>query len=470
MTIFASLVLLRDQVVTDDEYVYLFQSRLLLAGHAAAPAPALPEFLSNVFVTVRDGRWFGQYPPGQPVGAHPGHPHRLAASGTGPHGRPQHASHLRDPAAPSWPLVGIRRDGAPAHLSALPLTGSTLLSHSTAYFALALATWGSLRAMARDGIGTGLAAGAGLGLLLLTRPYTALTLGIFPAGLLVVAVLRRRQRAVLAALGVSIVAGICLLLYNRAVTGDPFVTGYQATRGPAMTEFGFGWIVPGVHEHTPVQGMRNAALLAVRLHFWSWGWPLTALPLVLAPGAPSRARAREHRRARRRRRPSRRPRLLRSLLVHRGQRTGPVKTYEMLLPVAVLGALGMRRAAERWGLRVVAAGTTASMAAALVIFWPPQVHHLRELSAGIAEPRAVVRTAVDPPAIVFVNSTQDQPAQSWVYGRPNPRPDLSDPILYVADLGTSNVRFWERHRERRPYRLSARDGRYVVEPLYRETP
>jgi hypothetical protein len=150
--------------------------------------------------------------------------------------------------------------------------------------------------------------------------------------------------------------------------------------------------------------------------------------------------------------------------------TGPAKAYEMLLPAALLGALGMRRAAERWGLRIVVAGTTASMVTALVIFWPPQVDHLRKLSAGIAEPWATVHATVDPPALVFVNSSQMQPAQSWVYGHPNPRPDLSDPILYVADLGASNVRFWELHRERRPYQLIARDGRYVVEPLYREVP
>ena len=471
LTLFASLVLLRDQVVTDDEYVYLFQSRLLLGGHAAAPSPAFPEFLSNVFVTVRDGRWFGQYPPGQPLALVPGVllgwpravPVLMAALNT-----LLSYAILRRVLGPSWGFA------ATVLLLTSPLfvlTGSTLLSHSTAYFALALATWGSLRAMERDGVGAGLAAGAGLGLLLLTRPYTALTLGIFPAGLLVVAALRgRRCRAFLAALGVSIVAGTCLLLYNRAVTGNPFVTGYQAARGPSMIEFGFGTIVPGVHEHTPAQGLLNAALLAVRLHFWSWGWSLTLLPLaLLRVRRPERARETLAARI-----------SAAALLVGLASYvpywsigvndTGPVKTFEMLLPVVLLGALGMRRAEERWGLRVVTAGAAASMAAALAIFWPPQVNHLRELSAGIAEPGAAVRAVVQPPAIVFVNSTQTHPARSWVYGRPNPRPDLSDPILYVADLGTNNVRFWERHRERRPYRLSARDGRYLVEPLFRETP
>jgi hypothetical protein len=470
VTLLAANVLLREQPVTDDEYVYLFQSRLLLSGHASAPAPPLPEFFSNVFVTVRDGRWFGQYPPGHPLALMPGIllgwprgvPVLMAALNA-----LLSLAILRRVLGPLWGFA------ATALLLTSPLfvlTGSTLLSHSTAYFALALATWGSLRALDRDGIGTGLVAGAGLGLLLLARPYTALTLGVFPAGLLVLAALRRRRRAILSAFGVSVMAGIGLLLYNQAVTGNPFVTGYQAVRGSSMIEFGFGPIVPGVHDHTPMQGLRNAALLAIRLHFWSWGWPLTALPLALAcarrpervrDAAPARFAAAA---------------LLAGLASYVPywsigvNDTGPVKTYEMLLPVALLGAIGLRRASERWGLRFVAAGTAASMATALVIFWPPQVLHLRTLSAGIAEPLAAVEAVVEAPAIVFVNSMQTQPARSWVYGHPNPRPDLSDPVLYVADLGPSNVRFWERHRERRPYRLSARGGHYVVEPLFRESP
>src|SRR5215471_17981070 len=47
--------LLRNQVVTDDEYVYLFQSHLLAQGRGSAPPPPLPLFFTNVFIGIQEG-------------------------------------------------------------------------------------------------------------------------------------------------------------------------------------------------------------------------------------------------------------------------------------------------------------------------------------------------------------------------------------------------------------------------------
>ncbi len=465
LTLLASTTLLRNQVVTDDEHVYLFQSRLLLAGHAAAPAPEPAEFLDNVFVVARDGRWFGQYPPGHPLALIPGvllglprlTPILFAAANL-----LLTFAVLRRIAGPSWALAGCTLLlTSPLFL----LTGATLLSHNTAYFGLALASWGALRAFDRGQATAGLVAGAGLGFLLLTRPYTAVTLGVFPAGLLAAAALRRRSaRVLLAALSVGVLAGTMLLLHNRAVSGDPFVTGYGAVRGPGRIEFGFGPIVPGFHDHTPVRGMANAALLAVRFHFWSWGWPIALFPLVLIP----RSRRED-------------PvawialaALVLGLLSFMPYWSigvadpGPVKTFELLLPAVLFTTLGMRRAARRWGLRTVAGAAGGSFLVAFAIFWPPQVQHLRELSLLVREPWAAAEARVKPPAVVFVDPTPPRPARSWVYGRPNPSPDLSDPILYVKDLGSRNALFHARHPERRPYRMSMRSGRPVIEPLFQE--
>lgn len=52
-----------------DEAAYLFEARLILAGRAAAPAPA-PEVLAACdvpFTAVEGGRWFGAFPPGWPL-------------------------------------------------------------------------------------------------------------------------------------------------------------------------------------------------------------------------------------------------------------------------------------------------------------------------------------------------------------------------------------------------------------------
>ena len=60
-----------------DSVTYLFQSQTLAAGHLTAPAPPLsgpdaaPHFAQE-FLLVRDGRWFGKYPPGYPALLAPG--------------------------------------------------------------------------------------------------------------------------------------------------------------------------------------------------------------------------------------------------------------------------------------------------------------------------------------------------------------------------------------------------------------
>ncbi|MFZ0544452.1 MAG: glycosyltransferase family 39 protein [Candidatus Promineifilaceae bacterium] len=47
-----------------DSVTFLFQAELLAKGRLFAPAPQLPEFFKQEFLTVQNGRWFGQYPPG----------------------------------------------------------------------------------------------------------------------------------------------------------------------------------------------------------------------------------------------------------------------------------------------------------------------------------------------------------------------------------------------------------------------
>ncbi len=469
LTLGGGLWLLRNRVVTDDEYVYLFQARLLLHGRAAAPAPPGSNFLINVFVTVVDGRWFGQYPPGQPLLLAPAvalgvprlTPVILAALNV-----LLTASFLRRAAGAGAALAGA------ALLATSPLfllTGGTLLSHPATYFGLALAAYATLRA-AGGSFRWGLAAGAGLGLTLITRPYTGVTLGAFPAAALAALAFRRsRYRALGGAALAGAAFGLFFLAMNRAVSGDPFTTGYGAVRGAGMREFGFGTIIPGVHDHTPLQGLVNAALLAVRFHFWSWGWPLALVPALFAFGSGASERGRRDR--------TRAVAVLAALAVAVGivsyvpywsigvADTGPVKTYEILLPFAILSAIGARGWARRSGIGAPAAWGAASLLAATALFWPPQLAHLRALSAGVAEPLRMVENTVERPAVVFVDRVQPDHPRSWVYGRPDPRPDLSDPILYVRNLGREDAAFWRLHPERHPYYLGYNDGRFTVVPL-----
>jgi hypothetical protein len=470
--------LLDDQVVTDDEYAYQFQSRIALTGHASVPAPELPEFLRNVFVISRDGRWFGQYPPGHPLvlalGVLVGLPRLIPILLAGVNVFLT-ALLLRRLVGPGWALFGT------ALLAFSPLfllTGATLLSHPTSYLGLVLSLLGAVRVAQRDSAGWGVVCGIGIGLLFLARPWTGVTLGLFPVAVLVwcFAALRSR-RAIFGALAPLVFSGAFFLAYNWGVSGDPTLTGYQAVRGPDMGEFGFGTIFPGVYDHTPLQGVKNALQLAVRLHFWSLGWPLAlvfaglGLVSIRTPGPQKTSGLPAHAVA---------GGALAMILVGLASYipywslgvadTGPVKTYELLLPLAVLSTLGARWWAERRGGASLASWMGGSIVTALVVFWPIQLAHVSGVAAHVAKPVRVVESKVEPPALVFVSNMQPRPARTWVFGRPNPRPDLSDPILYVRDLGPKNMNYWRIHPGRRAYRLVYEDTEPKIVPMTSRTP
>ncbi len=460
--------LLGDQVVTDDERVYLFQAEALGRGQATFPAPEMGEFLENVFIVVREGRWFGQYPPGHPallslvLWTHL--PRLLPILLAGINVLLTIAV-VRRVAGPGMGLLA----GALLCLSPLfLLTGATLLSHPSAYTALALGCLGAVT-LARGGHAAwGAASGLGLGFLFLIRPYTAITLGLVPGVVLLVSCWRQRRPApVLAGLAVLAVSGVAFLLYNHAVTGDPFLTGYEAIRTGTAREFGFGTIVAGFHDHTPLQGLRNIAVLAGRHHLWILGWPLTLVPMLLALGPGATSAERSARLG---------ARLACGMLLVGAlsyvpywaigvNDTGPVKTYEWLLPSVFLTALGLRGLARRVGTGFARGWMAASALAAILVFWPPQLTHLRSVVAAVEDPLELVRSEVEPNALVFVSNVQPPVGRCWVYGRPVPRPDLSDPILYVRDLGEKNLAFWRIHSDRTPYRLEWREDRFQVLPL-----
>jgi len=457
--------LLRNQVVTDDEYVYLFQSRLLLTGHGSAPPPPLPLFFTNTFIGIQEGRWFGQYPPGHPL---------MLAS----------AVWLGLPRLVPVLLVGVnlfltgliaRRLWGPSWGTAAALllltsplfllTGATLLSHETAYFALAVACYAALAAEDKPHLVWGLICGLGIGLLFLTRPWTGVTLGIFPALLLFRNARAQKRPSTLVSAGSALVlCAVIFLGYNRDQTGHALLTGYDAIRrGGGQIEFGFGPIFPGLYSHTFIRGLRNLVLLLVRFHFWAWAWPMALVPLVFALKGQSGA-DREHR-----------------ILVKGAwwmfaigflayvpywsigvNDTGPVKTYELLLPFSVLTIEGIRRWAKARGPEGPATWGVASFLAALVVFWPVTIAHLDRLSAGVAAPLTAIERGVERPAVVFVRDPGLGNGQSWVFGRPNPRPDLSDPVLIVRDLGPANRELLRALPGRHGYELELMPGDYRV--------
>jgi hypothetical protein len=457
--------LLRNHVVTDDEYVYVFQSRLLLSGRASAPPPPLPLFFGNVFIGIQEGRWFGQYPPGHPLmlllGVLLGMPRLIPILLVGVN-MGLTGLLVRRLFGPGW--------GTPAALLLLTsplflLTGATLLSHETAYFALVVACYAALRTADSHRWVWSLLAGLGIGFLFMTRPWTGVTLGIFPAMLLARNAWDERRAGMIIPAAVALVLSALIFLgYNRDQTGHAFLTGYDAIRrGGGQIEFGFGPIIPGIYTHTLVRGLRNLVLLFIRFQFWAWAWPIALMPFLFA--------LRRHRDDT----PLHR-RLVRgtwwmfavgfaayipywSIGVND---TGPVKMYELLLPFTVLTIEGIRRWANARGPREPAAWGVAAFIVALAMFWPVTVAHLDRLSASVAAPLDAIERGVERPAVVFVHDPGLATGQSWVFGRPNPRPDLSDPILIVRDLGPADRDLLRLLPGRRGYALELMPGDYRV--------
>jgi dolichyl-phosphate-mannose-protein mannosyltransferase len=462
------LGLLRNQVVTDDEYVYLFQSRMLLLGRASLPPPPLPLFFTNTFIGMEAGRWFGQYPPGHPLALAPGvllgFPRAIPVALVGLN---VYLTGLlvRRVCGPGWgTAAALLLATSPLFL----LTGATLLSHGTAYFALVLAAYGALRAGERRGRAWSLLCGTGVGFLFLTRPWTGLTLGLFPPLLLArTARARKDPGLVVPGLVASFLCGVLFLLYNHEQTGHALLTGYDAIRRTGgRIEFGFGPIISGVYEHTVMRGFRNLALLVVRFHFWSWGWPLAILPALFVARRGWTANDVD-------------PILIRGAwwMLAVGflayvpywsigvNDTGPVKTYELLLPFTLVSILGLRAWAGRDGAGAPAAGVTASFLVALVFFWPIMIGHLDRLSAGVALPLRAIETGAERPAMVFVPDPGLGNGESWVFGRPNPRPDLSDPVLLVRDLGPADRDLLRLFPGRHGYQLQRVPGDVRLVPI-----
>jgi hypothetical protein len=71
-------------------------------------------------------------------------------------------------------------------------------------------------------------------------------------------------------------------------------------------------------------------------------------------------------------------------------------------------------------------------------------------------------------ALVFVHNLPALHVEpgAWVYYHRNPRPDLSDRVLFVRDLGPERDKILAaRLAPRVPYVMGMRDGKLVLEPL-----
>ena len=451
--------------ITDDEFIYDFQARLLASGRLYAeslPSVVRP-FFDNQYI-VNTGRWFGAY--------FIGHPAVLAlASGLG----------LRACIGPLLGActlllgVGIARrvDGERVAVIAAMLTAlspffvfmsATELSEPTSVCCAALLLYAALRLEDEPSrvrwwcVAAG-AVAAGV----FVRPQSAV---MYPLPVAVrLAMLWRAERIRPGVAGPAAAAMIlatgaaAVLAVNHALTGSIWRTSQMA-----YFDQGAVWEYPMGPDAT----LNHIAVSVGQLNFWLFGWPfsLPFLPFFRAYG---------------------RTWMLAALVgvvvlgyalfaVPMVMAVGPIYYAELIVPLAILSASGIERLVPRLrrrfedGLasRAVILFPAVGFVAAILTFVPVEVASLRRMAAITRAPYDLVRG--EHRAVVFVGrkpanpimddlpSTRVRPG-SWVLFHRNASPDLSDDVLFVRDRGEHNADLLADLPDRVAYHLGMRGSR-----------
>lgn len=457
--------------LSDDEHVYAFVARTLLAGHLTNPPPSSPELFENVFTVLSDRGWFGKYPIGHPLVLAIGEAVGLRA--------------LVVPALAGVNLVLTYRLGrhlfdakvalAGALLLCLSphyvLTYGTQLSQPTACTFMLLAALCSLRGESSDGYWGPVLAGLSLAAGIVVRPMPG---GLFVAAVLLAMWLGGRSRrpwpATAARIAVTAaVAGlgvVCVYAVNSVQAGAGVSSGYHlagAEAGVAPKLFFAG---------TSGAWASSLGGAVLREMFWFLGWPGAALLTCLA-----------------------RPKagasllwgLVGALLAYRVAVpktfmavTGPVYVTEALPLLALAAADGLRRlggalpsGAGRTPGALAVALFGAGVVVAASMFLPIQLRVIDTATSLRARVYAGLSDAGASRALVFANHlVSPQSRRAWAYFPPSPSPDLADDVVFVriprgsASQAHQKARaFWQRNMaDRRAFIfVPSKDGQGLSE-------
>jgi 4-amino-4-deoxy-L-arabinose transferase-like glycosyltransferase len=266
----------------EDDVAFLFQARTIASGHLLASPPSLPVFFQIPFVIIRDGHWFGKYPPGYPmvlaIGVLFGHPWLLN------------------------PVVGAIDVGlvfiagrrffdedtgllAAALLVASPfflLQSGSFMSHTvTLFWSMTFLLLFEATRRTRS-IWRGALAGFAIGMLFISRPLTAVGIGIPFVVWVLIDVARdwRRLREYVPIAAVFVLFALSMLEYNRVTTGNAFRFAYELWW--PYDKIGFGPNV-GRGGHTLADGLQIVHYNVNQLGHYLFGWPgrLSLVPMFV---------------------------------------------------------------------------------------------------------------------------------------------------------------------------------------------
>jgi len=292
VTLSIAKVVLEGMPHVQDSVAYLFQAKIFALGRLWAPLPPHPEFFAHEFIVMRDGRWFGKYPPGWPL---------LLALGV-----LAGAPWAVNPVCAALSLLVLYRLGREIYRPRIGLLASVLgitspfllflsgsmMAHPSGLLFILLFAWMYWRATGphRSNYASALA-GAAIGMACLIRPYSALV-AAFP--FVVDAFLRGRRAPgdAMRRFVPMVVAAIpfvgAFLAYNAVFTGNPFYPTQQLWW--PFDRVGFG---PdhGPWGYTPIDALNNVSRNFHELLEHAFGWPqFTTLSLAALPFLSGRAR------------------------------------------------------------------------------------------------------------------------------------------------------------------------------------
>ncbi len=304
------------------------------------------------------------------------------------------------------------------------LTNALALSHTTTLTCLILAGLGFQWACRQRPVAGALLCGTALGFGLTVRPQVVVPMGMVLGLATLYQLLRRRHMAAIAALiGSGSLWLILIALYNRALSGSPFMLPWYLFK--PIERFGFGQVGGVEFIHTPWTAIENLVVVAIRFNGWWLGWPLS-LGLVLAWWLLGRPRQGVH------------------LWLLGGaaiillnvpyyspgvSETGPVYYFELLLPAAILGGHAIARGLERWP-RAASAFLLVHFALGTTSFLWENVARLDRLVTTIHSSVDAVMEQIEPPALLIHESHWSESMRfGWVWSFPKRFRSDDDPIV-----------------------------------------
>lgn len=266
-----------------NQYIH---AKFVAGGHVSIPSHPLKEFFGSGWM-INDGRWYSPYSPGHVLMLALGH---LA-------GLPW----LVNPVLGALTVVAVYflaeelYGAAVGRLSAalillcplIVFMSSTFMNHVTALLCTTLFMLFFLRALRTRHWCDAALSGLSLGILALTRPYTAFAIGL-PYALIALWHLYKNFRAHLKPFAVmALVIFSCALFqlwWNVETTGDPFMLAYSKLYGSAAAMPGLGNNPYGAGAgHSLAAGLTTLGDRFVMMNEMLFEWPLPSLMLVALP-------------------------------------------------------------------------------------------------------------------------------------------------------------------------------------------